>query len=190
MKIATWNVNSLRVRLPHLLDWLAQEQPDVVGLQELKCTDAQFPFAELAAAGYQAAVNGQKTYNGVAMGTADRNHNQRVLVQTKAAMAAYRGAPGGNAAPVVASIPEPSTTGSIAPAREAASSGPSTRTHGRFARPSRVACTNCRSCSATTTPLRTGPASGTTSTSPTSRCATCAARAPRWTRRAGRAWPR
>ncbi|MEC8849342.1 MAG: exodeoxyribonuclease III [Pseudomonadota bacterium] len=67
MKIATWNVNSLRVRLPHLLDWLAQEQPDVVGLQELKCTDAQFPFAELAAAGYQAAVNGQKTYNGVAL---------------------------------------------------------------------------------------------------------------------------
>ncbi len=67
MKIATWNVNSLRVRLPHLLDWLEQEQPDVVGLQELKCTDEQFPFAELAAAGYQAAVNGQKTYNGVAL---------------------------------------------------------------------------------------------------------------------------
>jgi exodeoxyribonuclease III len=67
MKIATWNVNSLRVRLPHLLDWLAQEQPDVVGLQELKCTEEQFPFAELAAAGYQAAVNGQKTYNGVAL---------------------------------------------------------------------------------------------------------------------------
>lgn len=67
MKIATWNVNSLRVRLPHLLDWLATEQPDVVGLQELKCTEDQFPFAELAAAGYQAAVNGQKTYNGVAL---------------------------------------------------------------------------------------------------------------------------
>jgi exodeoxyribonuclease-3 len=45
MKIATWNVNSLRVRLPHLLDWLAAAQPDVVGLQELKCTDDKFPFA-------------------------------------------------------------------------------------------------------------------------------------------------
>lgn len=67
MKIATWNVNSLRVRLPHLLDWLAAAQPDVVGLQELKCTDDQFPFAELEAAGYHAAANGQKTYNGVAI---------------------------------------------------------------------------------------------------------------------------
>jgi exodeoxyribonuclease-3 len=67
MKIATWNVNSLRVRLPHLLDWLAAAQPDVVGLQELKCTDDKFPFAELEAAGYHAAANGQKTYNGVAI---------------------------------------------------------------------------------------------------------------------------
>ena len=67
MKIATWNVNSLRVRLPHLLDWLKAAQPDVVGLQELKCVDEQFPYAELEAAGYQAAVNGQKTYNGVAI---------------------------------------------------------------------------------------------------------------------------
>lgn len=67
MKIATWNVNSLRVRLPHLLDWLAAAQPDVVGLQELKCTDDQFPFAELEAAGYHAVANGQKTYNGVAI---------------------------------------------------------------------------------------------------------------------------
>jgi exodeoxyribonuclease III len=67
MKIATWNVNSLRVRLPHLLDWLAQAQPDVLGIQELKCTEEQFPFAELQAAGYQAVANGQKTYNGVAL---------------------------------------------------------------------------------------------------------------------------
>ncbi|HSW13039.1 MAG TPA: exodeoxyribonuclease III [Solimonas sp.] len=67
MKIATWNVNSLRVRLPHLLDWLRAEQPDVVGLQETKCVDEQFPFAELEAAGYHAAHNGQKTYNGVAI---------------------------------------------------------------------------------------------------------------------------
>ena len=67
MKIAAWNVNSLRVRLPHLLDWLASTQPDVVGLQELKCVDEQFPFAELEAAGYHAVANGQKTYNGVAI---------------------------------------------------------------------------------------------------------------------------
>ncbi|MCI0749459.1 MAG: exodeoxyribonuclease III [Nevskiales bacterium] len=67
VKIATWNVNSLRVRLPHLLEWLKTAQPDVVGVQELKCVESQFPFAELEAAGYRAAVNGQKTYNGVAI---------------------------------------------------------------------------------------------------------------------------
>ncbi len=67
MKIASWNVNSLRVRLPHLLDWLKTAEPDVVGIQETKCVDEQFPFAELEAAGYFAAHNGQKTYNGVAL---------------------------------------------------------------------------------------------------------------------------
>ena len=67
MKVATWNVNSLRVRLPHLLDWLKTAQPDVVGIQELKCVEDQFPYPELEAAGYRAAVNGQKTYNGVAI---------------------------------------------------------------------------------------------------------------------------
>jgi exodeoxyribonuclease-3 len=67
MKLATWNVNSLKVRLPHLLDWLAQAQPDVVCLQELKLEDAKFPRAELEAAGYQCAFSGQKTYNGVAI---------------------------------------------------------------------------------------------------------------------------
>ena len=67
MKLATWNVNSLKVRLPHLLGWLASAQPDVVCLQETKTEDAGFPFAELAAAGYQALHNGQKTYNGVAL---------------------------------------------------------------------------------------------------------------------------
>lgn len=67
MKIATWNVNSLRVRLPHLLEWLAQAQPDVVGLQELKCTEEQFPRAELEAAGWGISAHCQKTYNGVAI---------------------------------------------------------------------------------------------------------------------------
>lgn len=67
MKIATWNVNSLKVRLPHLLDWLASEAPDVVCLQETKTVDEAFPVAELAQAGYQAVYAGQKTYNGVAI---------------------------------------------------------------------------------------------------------------------------
>jgi exodeoxyribonuclease-3 len=67
MKIATWNVNSLRVRLPHLLDWLAAHSPDAICLQETKCEDATFPSAELGAAGYCSAHNGQRTYNGVAI---------------------------------------------------------------------------------------------------------------------------
>jgi len=67
MKIATWNVNSLKVRLPHVLDWLAAARPDALCLQETKTEDTGFPFAELEAAGYQALHNGQKTYNGVAI---------------------------------------------------------------------------------------------------------------------------
>lgn len=67
MKIATWNVNSLRVRLPHVLDWLAANPVDVLCLQETKVVDAAFPAAELEAAGYAAAYAGQKTYNGVAL---------------------------------------------------------------------------------------------------------------------------
>ena len=67
MKIATWNVNSIKVRLPHLLDWLAANQPDALCLQELKCENKAFPLADIEAAGYQAIFNGQKTYNGVAI---------------------------------------------------------------------------------------------------------------------------
>lgn len=67
MKIATWNVNSLKVRLPHLLEWLARDTPDVVCLQETKLEDHAFPAAELEAAGYAAVFSGQKTYNGVAI---------------------------------------------------------------------------------------------------------------------------
>jgi exodeoxyribonuclease-3 len=67
MKIAAWNVNSLKVRLPQLLDFLATRQPDAVCLQETKLTDDAFPVAELAAAGYHAVFAGQKTYNGVAI---------------------------------------------------------------------------------------------------------------------------
>lgn len=67
MKLATWNVNSLKMRLPHVLDWLAATQVDVLCLQETKTEDKNFPYAELAAAGYRAAHDGQKTYNGVAI---------------------------------------------------------------------------------------------------------------------------
>lgn len=67
MKLATWNVNSLKVRLPHVLQWLADNPVDVLCLQETKLTDDKFPVAELAAAGYQVAFSGQKTYNGVAI---------------------------------------------------------------------------------------------------------------------------
>jgi len=67
MKIATWNVNSLNVRLPQVLAWLAAEQPDVLALQETKLVDEKFPRAEIEAAGYQAVYAGQKTYNGVAL---------------------------------------------------------------------------------------------------------------------------
>jgi exodeoxyribonuclease III len=66
-KIATWNVNSLKVRLPQVLDWLAAQQPDVLCLQETKLEDRAFPLAEIEAAGYRALHHGQKTYNGVAI---------------------------------------------------------------------------------------------------------------------------
>ncbi|MES2858349.1 MAG: exodeoxyribonuclease III [Pseudomonadota bacterium] len=67
MKIASWNVNSLNVRLPHLLQWLADFAPDVVGLQETKLEDHKFPEDALLAAGYRNVFAGQKTYNGVAI---------------------------------------------------------------------------------------------------------------------------
>jgi exodeoxyribonuclease-3 len=67
MRIATWNVNSVRARLPRLLPWLRETRPDVVCLQETKCVDEEFPREELEELGYQAEVYGQKTYNGVAI---------------------------------------------------------------------------------------------------------------------------
>jgi exodeoxyribonuclease-3 len=67
MKIATWNVNSIKVRLPQVLQWLQDNPVDVLCLQETKMTDDKFPVAEIEAAGYQAAFAGQKTYNGVAI---------------------------------------------------------------------------------------------------------------------------
>lgn len=67
MKLATWNVNSLNVRLPHVLDWVRDNQPDVLCLQETKQEDIKFPYTELKQAGYEAVHSGQKTYNGVAI---------------------------------------------------------------------------------------------------------------------------
>ena len=67
MRITTWNINSLNARLQHALDWLAANPVDVLALQELKLTDDKFPHDALREAGYEAAVFGQKTYNGVAL---------------------------------------------------------------------------------------------------------------------------
>src|SRR5215212_2634890 len=67
MKIATFNINNVNKRLPNLLAWLRAAKPDVVCLQELKCTDADFPVAALRRAGYQALWHGQKSWNGVAI---------------------------------------------------------------------------------------------------------------------------
>ena len=78
MKIATWNVNSLKVRLPHVLEWLAQNQPDVLCLQETKQEDVNFPMAVLNAAGYQTTFSGQKTYNGVAILSSAAQENIQV----------------------------------------------------------------------------------------------------------------
>lgn len=67
MRVATWNVNSLKVRLPHLLEWLAANPVDAICLQETKTEDKNYPQAELESAGYRSVFSGQKTYNGVAI---------------------------------------------------------------------------------------------------------------------------
>ena len=67
MKIATWNVNSISVRLPHVLDWLEGNEPDVLCLQETKCIDEKFPLAQFRERGYEVEIYGQPTYNGVAL---------------------------------------------------------------------------------------------------------------------------
>jgi exodeoxyribonuclease-3 len=67
LKIASWNVNSLNVRMPHLAQWLREAQPDVVALQETKVEDERFPDSQLAELGYRSVFCGQKTYNGVAL---------------------------------------------------------------------------------------------------------------------------
>ncbi|MFL6583805.1 MAG: exodeoxyribonuclease III [Chthoniobacterales bacterium] len=78
MRIASWNINSLRKRADRLLAWLAETHPDVVCLQETKCTDDQFPAMELRNAGYHSAAHGQKSYNGVAILSKTELHDIRV----------------------------------------------------------------------------------------------------------------
>ncbi len=67
MRIATWNVNSVRQRIEHLKHWLAEMQPDIACLQEIKCVDDAFPVSDIEALGYNVAIHGQKTFNGVAI---------------------------------------------------------------------------------------------------------------------------
>jgi exodeoxyribonuclease-3 len=67
MRLATWNVNSVKARLPRLLDWLADKKPDVLCLQEIKCTEAAFPADEVAELGYETAAHGDGRWNGVAL---------------------------------------------------------------------------------------------------------------------------
>ena len=94
MKLAAWNVNSLNVRLPHVIEWLKTHQPDALCLQELKMEDAKFPLAAFDDIGYHAVFNGQKTYNGVAIISRSRpedvsrdmtgyaDHQKRVIAAT------------------------------------------------------------------------------------------------------------
>ena len=93
-KVASWNVNSIRSRLSHLTDWLADAQPDVLAVQETKVSDEQFPITDIEATGYQVLFSGQKSYNGVALlhrtAASDKtttvdginNDEKRVLVAT------------------------------------------------------------------------------------------------------------
>jgi exodeoxyribonuclease III len=82
MKIATWNVNSLRVRLPHVLEWLDSSQVDLLGLQETKLVDSKFPQDEINAAGYHVVFAGQPTYNGVAILARQETFDPPAAVQT------------------------------------------------------------------------------------------------------------
>ncbi len=96
MRLATWNVNSVRARLPRVLPWLESRRPDVACLQEIKCLDEQFPRAEIEALGYHVETFGQKTYNGVAL----------LTLQPLADVVRWRadGAPDGEARVIAATV--------------------------------------------------------------------------------------
>jgi exodeoxyribonuclease-3 len=104
MQFATWNVNSLAVRLPQLLDWLAAHPVDALVLQETKLTDDKFPQAEIEAAGYRVAFHGQKTYNGVALLSreppATSSRTSRAWPTSRPASSPARWATHGSSAPI------------------------------------------------------------------------------------------
>lgn len=89
MKIITWNVNSIRTRLDHLIRVLQEQQPDFMLLQELKCETEQFPYAEMEALGYRSYVSGEKSYNGVAIITKTRGENIRTHLWADDSQARY-----------------------------------------------------------------------------------------------------
>lgn len=97
MKIATWNVNSLKVRLPQVLEWTGVVAPDVLALQETKLTDENFPAAQIAESGYEATFAGQKTYNGVAILSKTESQNvetdfaDRTTAERRTIAATYKG---------------------------------------------------------------------------------------------------
>ena len=94
MRIATWNVNGLRARLDFVRVWLESRQPDIVGLQELKVSDDEFPDAAFEDLGYEAVCHGQKGWNGVAILT---RHPADAVERGLAGAGGLRGAPGGGA---------------------------------------------------------------------------------------------
>ena len=114
MKLATYNLNGIRARLPRLLEWLGREQPDVVALQELKCADESLPIADIEAAGYGAVWHGQKGFNGVAIlargdspelrrvglpGDPDDSHSRYIEAEVEGIVVGCLYLPNGNPAP-------------------------------------------------------------------------------------------
>jgi exodeoxyribonuclease-3 len=111
MKLATFNVNGIRARLPRLLEWLDREKPDIACLQELKCADESLPIADIEAAGYGAVWHGQKGFNGVAIlarddtpelrrvglpGDPDDSHSRYIEAEAKGVIVASLYLPNGN----------------------------------------------------------------------------------------------
>ena len=111
MRLATWNVNSVKARLPRLLEWLAETEPDIVGLQETKCAAALFPAAEVEELGYQVAAHGDGRWNGVAL-------LSRVGLQdVSLGLPGEPGYEGESAAPALIDDARPGSPGRIWPAK-------------------------------------------------------------------------
>ena len=93
MKLATYNLNGIRARLPRLLEWLEREKPDIVALQELKCSDESLPIADIEGAGYGAVWHGQKAFNGVAVLAKGKDPVSRLVSAAPAVLPAPQPAP-------------------------------------------------------------------------------------------------